>query len=93
MQLLALLAARVCNCAFHLMQFAKHLKPSGKLYMGEITVLVLTPGCTDSERLDASARGSAMTGLMGSADPPCRGLSTHQVRIATLEAAHHADLG
>ena len=26
MQLLALLAARVCNCAFHLMQFAKHLK-------------------------------------------------------------------
>ena len=29
------------------MQFAKHLKPSGKLYMGEITVLVLNPGCTD----------------------------------------------
>ena len=47
MQLLALLAARACNCAFHLMQFAKHLKPSGKLYMGEITVLVLNPGCTD----------------------------------------------
>ena len=57
MQLLALLAARVCNCAFHLMQFAKHLKPSGKLYMGEITVLVLNPGCTDWALLHKSDDG------------------------------------
>ena len=90
---LALLTVRVCEGVSHLMLIAKHLKPFGKLYMGEITALVLNTGCAGRERSDASARGPAITDLMGSADPPCRGLSTHQVRIAPLEVADRADPG